>query len=58
MQQQEETDIESIELTEDQLQAIYMYLAMSYEDMSNDEKLYWNYVLEILDPEYGKETEI
>lgn len=56
--QEEELDIKNLELTEEQLQAIYIYLSMTYEEMTKEEKLYWNYVLEILDPEYGTETEI
>lgn len=50
MQQTEE--IENIEFTDDQLHAIYLYLAMTYEDMQIDEKIYWNYILEKIDPEY------
>lgn len=53
MQQQEET--ENIEFTEEHLQAIYLYIAMHYDDMDIEEQVYWNYVLEKIDPEYDKE---
>ena len=54
MQQKEE--IKYLEISEDELQAIYIYLAMNYEEMTMDEKLYWTYILEKIDPEYGTEN--
>jgi hypothetical protein len=54
-QQQEDLETASLELTEDQIQAIYIYLAMQYDEMQDSEKLYWNYIMEKIDPEYGKQ---
>lgn len=54
MQQQDEKE-ESVEISKDQLNAIYIYLAMNYDEMLIDEKLYWNTILEKIDPEYGNE---
>ena len=51
MQQQEEIEIS--EISQEQLQAIYVFLSINYEDMTTEEKLYWNYILEKIDPEYG-----
>jgi hypothetical protein len=53
MQQTDEKEITATDLTEEQLQAIYVYLSMNYDEMTVDEKLYWNIALEKLDPEYG-----
>ena len=54
-QQQEDLETASLDLTEDQIQAIYIYLAMHYDEMQDSEKLYWNYIMEKIDPEYGKQ---
>jgi len=53
MQQNEE--IENIEITEEQIHAIYLFLSMNYDEMTIDEKLYWHFILEKIDPEYGTE---
>lgn len=41
----------SKELTEEQLDALYIYLDMNFEDMSDDEKMMWKNLLEKLDKE-------
>ena len=41
---------EKIEITEEQLDAIYKYLAIMYDDMSDEEKLMWISILEQYDP--------
>lgn len=53
--QQEQQEILEKQLSEEELQAVYIYLAMHYEDMEEEEKQYWNYIMEKIDPEYGKE---
>ena len=47
--QQEEKE----NLTEEELQGLYMYLSMNYEGMSNEEKKYWYQLMNELDPEYN-----
>ena len=47
--------IKDIELTEEDLEGIYMFLAMSYEDFSDEEKLYWNIIMEKLDKNFNNE---
>lgn len=54
MQQLEEIYFEKI--SEEELDAIYLYLALHYDEMSLDEKLYWNYLLEKIDPDYAKQS--
>ena len=45
------------QLTEDQLDAIYKYLSISYDDMSDDEKMTWTILLAINDPEFDDVAE-
>jgi hypothetical protein len=40
------------QLTEEQLDAIYKYLSISYEDMSDDEQKMWTLLLAIFDSEF------
>jgi FKBP-type peptidyl-prolyl cis-trans isomerase (trigger factor) len=47
--------LKEIKLSDEDLQGLYMYLAMNYENFSQDEKAYWNIIMEILDPEYNYE---
>jgi arsenate reductase-like glutaredoxin family protein len=41
------------QLTEEELQGLYMYLSMNYEDMNNEEKKYWYELMNELDPEFN-----
>ena len=47
--------IKDIELTEEDLDGLYMFLAMNYENFTEDEKLYWNIIMEKLDPNFKNE---
>lgn len=40
------------QLTDEQLDAIYKYLSISYDDMNNEEKKMWTLLLSIYDPEF------
>ena len=42
-----------IKLTEGELQGLYIYLSMNYEDMTNEEKKYWYELMGELDPEFN-----
>ena len=55
MQQQEEIETSALELTEKELEAVYIYLALHYEEMQDIEKINWHYIMEKIDPEYGKQ---
>jgi len=46
---------QEIKLKESELQAMYAYLALSYDSMSKEEQKDWNLLMEILDPEYNEE---
>lgn len=47
--------IKDIELTEEDLDGLYMFLAMSYENFTEEEKQYWNIIMEKLDPDFQHE---
>lgn len=49
------TEQEQLKLRENEIQALYAYLALSYDGMTQEEKNDWNILLEIIDPEYNEE---
>ena len=53
------TNLENIEgrqLTEQELDALYLYLDMYMDDMSDEEKVFWTQLLEKIDPEFYDHT--
>ena len=40
------------ELTEEELQGLYMYLSMHYEELTEEEKKNWTLIMMELDPEF------
>jgi hypothetical protein len=59
MQQNELSEIfesiKDLQLTDEDLQGLYIFLAMNYENFTEEEKLYWNIIMEKLDPEFHNE---
>lgn len=54
------TNLENIEgrqLTEQELDALYLYLDMYMDDMSDEEKIFWTQLLEKIDPEFYEDTD-
>lgn len=47
--------IKDIDLTEEDLDGLYMFLAMNYDTFTNEEKQYWNIIMEKLDPDFKNE---
>jgi hypothetical protein len=43
--------------TEEEIDAIYKYIAMTIDEMSDEEQLMWLNILEKLDPEFNLENE-
>jgi hypothetical protein len=41
------------ELTEEELQGLYMYLSMHYEELTEEEKKNWTLIMMELDPEFN-----
>jgi hypothetical protein len=44
-------------LTEQQLDALYMFLSISYSEMDDDEKLYWTAILMENDPDFDDDVD-
>jgi hypothetical protein len=40
------------DLTKEEIQALYIYLSMQFENMSNEQKLLWIETMKSLDPEF------
>jgi hypothetical protein len=49
----ENKETEKPQLTEDELQGIYLYLSMYYEQMTQEEKNTWIILMNELDPEFS-----
>ena len=54
MQQNEEI-IEHQEISEEQIEALYIFLSISWETFTEDEKEYWKIIMEKIDPEFNYE---
>ena len=52
---QEEEKIEQLEVTDEQIQALYMFLSLNWESLTDDEKQYWRIIMEKIDPEFNDE---
>lgn len=48
----ENKEINKLELTEEEIQAMYMYLSMQFENMNDQQKLLWIETMKSLDPEF------
>jgi hypothetical protein len=53
--QQNEDNIEHQEISEEQLEALYIFLSISWETFTDDEKEYWKIIMEKIDPEFSYE---
>ena len=45
------------QLTEEELQGVYMYLSMHYEELTEEEKKNWTLLMKELDPEFDNHDE-
>lgn len=45
---------ENRKLTEQELQGLYIYLSMQFDQMSNEQKLFWIETMKTLDPDFNK----
>ena len=53
----EDLKLDDSKLTDNQIQALYMYLSMNYENMDEEEKKAWYYIMQKIDIEF-KEDEL
>lgn len=44
---------QNIDITDKELQAIYIYLSMQFENMSDTQKILWIETMQKLDPEFN-----
>jgi hypothetical protein len=44
-------------ITEEELDAIYQYLSISFDEMEEDEKMMWTKILMEVDPEFNTEED-
>jgi len=51
----EDLQIDDGKLTDDQIQALYIYLSMNYESMDNEEKKAWYYIMQKIDIEFKED---
>jgi hypothetical protein len=49
----EDLKLDNSKLTDNQIQALYMYLSMDYESMDADEKKAWYYIMQNIDKEFN-----
>ena len=48
----EDIKIDDSKITEDQLEALYIYLSMTYDTMDEEEKKAWYYIMNKIDKEF------
>jgi hypothetical protein len=49
--------IEHQEITEEQIEALYIFLSINWETFTKEEKEYWKIIMEKIDPEFDYEYE-
>lgn len=49
----EDIKLDSSKLTDNQIQALYLYLSMDYESMDEDEKKAWYHIMQKIDTEFN-----
>jgi hypothetical protein len=46
-------EISDNKITEDQLEALYIYLSLNYNNMKDEEKMVWYELMKQIDKEFG-----
>jgi hypothetical protein len=52
---QSDDNIEQQEISEEEIEAIYIFLSISWETFTDEEKEYWKIIMEKIDPEFNYE---
>lgn len=50
----EDIQIDESKITEEQLESLYVYLSMTYDTMTDDEKQAWYYIMQKIDKEFNE----
>ena len=53
--QLEDFQIEGDKITEEQLNALYIYLSMTYDTMKDEEKVAWYQIMKQIDKEFNEQ---
>ena len=51
----EDIKIDDNKITEDQLEALYIYLSMTYDTMNEEEKRVWYHIMKKIDKEFHEQ---
>jgi hypothetical protein len=51
----EDIKIDDSKITEEQLEALYIYLSMTYDTMDEEEKKAWHYIMKKIDNEFHEQ---
>ena len=54
---QNDDNIDHQEITEEQIEALYIFLSINWETFTEEEKEYWKIIMEKIDPEFDYEYE-
>ena len=54
---QNEDSIDHQEITDDQIEALYIFLSINWETFTEEEKEYWKIIMEKIDPEFDYDYE-
>lgn len=52
---QNDDNIDHQEITEEQIEALYIFLSINWETFTEEEKEYWKIIMEKIDPEFDYE---
>ena len=52
---QNDDSIEHQEISEEQIEPLYIFLSINWETFSEEEKEYWKIIMEKIDPEFNYE---
>lgn len=53
----EDFQIEGDKITEEQLNALYIYLSMTFDTMKDDEKQAWYHIMKQIDKEFNEQDQ-
>ena len=52
----EDIQIDDSKITEEQLESLYVYLSMTFDTMTDDEKQAWYYIMQKIDKEFHEQN--
>jgi hypothetical protein len=52
---QNDDNIKQQEISEEEIEALYIFLSLNWEEFKEEEKEYWKIIMEKIDPEFNNE---